>query len=253
MVQAGRATWSRPRGPRWWGRAAWCSSRPGRRTSSPTSPRTWLWSWSSPRRTDRGRNYWPERTTAAASRMPRRASVFGALVTRIARVPLHPQPGDLVAAHRLVSACATGPSFLTGFLAEVIQPLRCQPLIHLVIPSSRYLLSVCRSTLACRLQRLKRLDGRHQLHPVVRGQRIAAVHLLLRILPAEHRAPPARSPGCRCTRRLCIYMMTSGHARKVTPCRAPVTQPRRRFGGDLLWTPRVRMVKGTVTRGGAVR
>src|ERR1700731_3347560 len=55
VVQAGRATLVTPSGPRRWGRAAWCSSRPGRRTGSLTSPRTWLWSWCSPRHTDRGR------------------------------------------------------------------------------------------------------------------------------------------------------------------------------------------------------
>src|ERR1700749_2222005 len=38
-------------------------------------------------------------------------------------------------------------SFLTGFLAAVFQPLRCQPSTHLVIPFSRYVLSVCRLTL----------------------------------------------------------------------------------------------------------
>ena len=41
VVQAGRATLVTP-WERWrWNRAAWCSSRPARRTSSPTSPKTW--------------------------------------------------------------------------------------------------------------------------------------------------------------------------------------------------------------------
>jgi hypothetical protein len=42
-------------------------------------------------------------------------------------------------------------AFLTGFLAAVSQPFRCQPLIHLVIPFSTYVLSVCRFTFAGRV------------------------------------------------------------------------------------------------------
>jgi len=41
---AGRP-WSRLRGPRRSARAAWSSFRPAKRTRSPTSPRTWPWSW----------------------------------------------------------------------------------------------------------------------------------------------------------------------------------------------------------------
>ena len=73
----------------------------------------------------------------------------GALVTGIARVPLHPHPVDVVRAHRLGQPRHRS-SFLTGFLAAVFQPLRCQSWIHLVIPSSRYLLSVCRLTVVGR-------------------------------------------------------------------------------------------------------
>jgi Protein of unknown function (DUF3024) len=63
---------------------------------------------------------------------------------------------------------------LTGCLAEVSQPLRCQPAIHLVIPSSRYLLSVC----AARVPE-------HARHQVRVECQIAPRHLTI----VERRAP----------------------------------------------------------------
>jgi hypothetical protein len=60
--------------------------------------------------------------------------------------------------HRQVTSCLLIASasrrhrsaFFTGLRAEVSQPLRCQPSIHLVMPLSTYVLSVHSSTVAGR-------------------------------------------------------------------------------------------------------
>ena len=95
-------------------------------------------------RSYRGSAYWGWATPAASS-MPRRASASARSLPGSPACPFtHTQ---LTSCGRIASVSLRHrSSFLTGFLAAVFQPLRCQPWIHLVIPSSRYLLSVCRLT-----------------------------------------------------------------------------------------------------------
>jgi mannose-6-phosphate isomerase-like protein (cupin superfamily) len=88
-------------------------------------------------------------TTPVTSSMPRRASSSARSLPGSPAWPFtHFQSiscGPIAAVSRRHRS-----SFLTGFLAEVSQPLRCQPWIHLVIPSSRYLLSVYKVTVVGR-------------------------------------------------------------------------------------------------------
>src|SRR4029077_6455696 len=92
--------------------------------------------------------YWGWATPAASS-MPRRASASARSLPGSPACPFtHTQStscGRIASVSRRHRS-----SFLPGFLAAVFQPLRCQFGIHLVIPSSRYLLSVCRLTVVGR-------------------------------------------------------------------------------------------------------
>jgi len=96
-----------------------------------------------------GSAYWGWATPAASS-MPRRASASARSLPGSPACPFtHTQ---LTSCGRIASVSRRHrSSFLTGFLAAVFQPLRCQPWIHLVIPFSTYVLSVCRLTVTGRV------------------------------------------------------------------------------------------------------
>jgi drug/metabolite transporter (DMT)-like permease len=164
-----------------------------------------------------------------------------ALIARIARVTLHPQPADLVDLHRLDQ-----PAPQVRVLDRL--PGRRHPAVAL--PAGDPFGDPVQQVLAVGVQRdpgrapqrLKRPDGRHQLHPVVRGQRLAAMQFPLRILPAEHRAPAprARVPAARAVR----VDHHLGHAGRLRPAGPRLD--------DLLWPPEVHTVRAS-PRGGAVR
>jgi hypothetical protein len=115
-------------------------------------------------------------------------------------------------------------SFLTGFLAAVFQPLRCQPWIHLVIPSSRYLLSVCRSPWSAAAA--PPAPGWPPSAPSGCSWSAARRRTSPFRCPASASPRPSRpAPGSRCTRRLCRSRPRS--CGKATPCRRRFRHPAR--------------------------
>src|SRR5215475_1575050 len=173
----------------------------------------------------------------------------GALVTGIARVPLHPHPADVVRTHRLdqpAPQVVVLDRLLGRGLPAVALPVR-DPLGD---PVEQVLAVGVQDHRGRPLQRLQRLDGRRQLHPVVRGQRLGTVHLLFGALPAHHHAPAARS-RVPAARAVCVDH-DLGHAGRLRPAAAVSATPpaaSRRFA----LVARSSYSKGTPTRGGAVR
>src|SRR6476469_9099725 len=146
----------------------------------------------------------------------------GALVAGIARVPLHPHPIDVVRAYRFGQP-APQVVVLDRLLGRGLPAVALPALDPLGDPVEQVLAVGVQDHRGRPLQRLQRLDGRRQLHPVVRGQRLGAVHLLFGALPAHHHAPAAR-PRIPAARAVCVDH-DLGHAGRLRPAAARFRHP----------------------------
>src|SRR5690606_10985773 len=114
----------------------------------------------------------------------------GALVPFVARMTLDPAPADVVAGAGGVQA---PPQVLVLDRLPVGRlPAARLPAVDPLVDALHDVFAVgVQLDLAGAGQGLQRLDGGHQLHAVVGGQRLAAPQFLLMVAPVHHRAPAA--------------------------------------------------------------
>src|SRR5712691_2276149 len=115
----------------------------------------------------------------------------GALVEIVAGVAAHPVPAHVVLLEGRVEPL---PQIdVLDRLAVGGAPAVALPLLDPAGDAAAQILAVgVEVDAAGPLERLERGDRRHQLHPIVGRMRVAALDLLLVVVPGEDRAPPAR-------------------------------------------------------------
>ena len=181
----------------------------------------------------------PRAATLAASSMPRRASALARSLPGSPRAPLHPHPADVVRAHRLDEPAP-----------QVVVLDRSRPRLPAValhlhrlggVPFSRYVLSVCRLTLAAAAA--PRAPGWPPSAPSGCSWSAGRSRTSPFPCPATGAPRPTRPAPCTLAARAVCVDHDLGHAGRLRPAAPRYRHPACDAATILRRTPEVHTVK----------